>query len=70
MAQLSGNTKRASVSNVFGPVCLCDGCTQQGRCRDYQRHARDSVFAWINGYECTCSDYQPVLFRGLEGVRP
>lgn len=70
MAQHGGNTKRATVPDLYGPVCLCDGCTQQGRCADYKLHARDSVFAWINGYECSCAEYQPVRWRGLEGVRP
>lgn len=69
MAQ-RGYSSRKAVPDVYGPVCLCDGCKMQGRCRDYNLHARDSVLAWINGYSIGCSEYQPVLFRGLEGVRP
>jgi len=69
MAQ-RGDEARAQVSGVYGPSCLCDGCKLQGRCRDYNLHARDSVLAWINGYQVGCSEYIPLWFRGIEGVRP
>lgn len=70
MAQRGDAAGAAVPASLYGPRCLCDGCTQQGRCRDYNLHARDAVFAWINGFECDCSEYQPVRWRGLEGVRP
>lgn len=69
MAQ-RGDTSRKVVPDLYGPVCVCDGCKLQGRCRDYNLHARDSVFAWINGYSVQCSEYQPTYCRGIEGVRP
>lgn len=69
MAQ-RGDASRAHVSDLYGPVCLCDGCKLQARCKDYNLHARDSVLAWTNGYSVGCSEYQPVYWRGIEGVRP
>lgn len=69
MAQ-RGDSGRKAVPDLYGPVCLCDGCTQQGRCRDYNLHAYESVKAWIAGRGDTCSEFQPAHFRGIEGVRP
>lgn len=69
MAQ-RGDSSGKAVPDLYGPVCQCDGCTQQGRCKDYNLHARDSVIGWINGYPVQCSEYKPLWFRGIEGVRP
>lgn len=69
MAQ-RGDATGKKVPDLYGPVCVCDSCKQQGRCKDYNLHARDSVIGWINGYSVQCSEYQPAYFRGVEGVRP
>lgn len=69
MAQ-RGDASRAQLSDVFGPLCLCDGCKLQPRCRDYNVYSRDSLLAWVNGFPMQCSEYEPLRWRGLEGVRP
>lgn len=64
------DASRATVPDLFGPACLCNGCKVQGRCRDYNLHNRNSLLAWVNGYSVGCSEYVPEWYRGIEGVRP
>lgn len=70
MAAQRRDAGRAQVPDLFGPSCLCTGCTLRHRCKDYNLHNRDSLLAWIRGETRSCSEYQPEWFRGLEGVRP
>jgi hypothetical protein len=69
MAAQRRDTGRADVPDLFGPACLCNGCSVV-RCADRDLHARDSLLAWVNGYSVGCSEYQPETWRGIEGVRP
>lgn len=49
---------------------LCPDCKRKGTCRDFNLHHRDAIFASINGYQVQCTEYQPLYYHGLEGVRP
>ena len=70
MAAQRRDVGRAAVPDLFGPACLCLGCTMRAGCDDRNLHSRDSLLAWVNGYSVGCSEYVPERFRGIKGVRP
>ena len=65
-----GECKGETLLDVCGFRCICDSCGVSSRCRDYNLFHRDTIFARINGFEVSCSEYEPPRWRGLEGVRP
>ena len=70
MAAQRRDTGRAAVPDLFGPACLCLGCTLRGGCDDRNLHSRDSLLARVNGYSVGCGHYRPEWYRGIEGVKP
>ncbi len=67
MAQ-RGKTGGADLFVLQSP--LCPDCKRKGTCRDFNLHHREAIFASINGYDVQCTEYQPLYYHGLEGVRP
>lgn len=45
----SGNGPGTKVPDLYGPVCMCNDCNMQGRCRSYNLYVRDCTLAWVNG---------------------